>query len=543
MKRHFVTMIAVAAALTAPAVAGAFTAGWSVEPAYTSMEQLAPGAYKVKRGMYTGIIDGNGKQIIKMTTDSITPFTEGKALVLTPVGNDAYRLQAILNSDLTQNPVYEEVYVEEYPFFSDGLIPVRNKQGFYGYMDEGGRMVLKPSYINIHPFHEGMAAVTKRPSNVVLQFISKGTDKLMEKFKQKTTVTYINRGGVEFKPQKSIGKLANASTFNQGHALVENKDGEMYIINNQGTVLSRYGGQNPEFDDRYILIDENYDNDDDVAAVAGEDMEIQTDKSVKIFKEGNKYGYTSNGDVLLPAQFDDADLFADGYAMAKLNGKWGLLKLEQGTFALAAKGGKATSSRKGKGKGRATSSSPSGFTVTTPAGFEKADLTLQLVPDQGGEAKTATVGGNGTTQRVFSVTPPSGKYTMKLCAGDLVLWEGRSGDSHTVSTSAAATANASTRLRLALSPASAKADIKDNCMVTLKITNPGDQAVTTTVKINGKGLTPVSRNITIPAGQSRRISTSFTKVYEREIRTVTATAGGFSTSRNITLSPFYVKQM
>ena len=88
MKRHFVTMIAVAAALTAPAVAGAFTAGWSVEPAYTSMEQLAPGAYKVKRGMYTGIIDGNGKQIIKMTTDSITPFTEGKALVLTPVGND-----------------------------------------------------------------------------------------------------------------------------------------------------------------------------------------------------------------------------------------------------------------------------------------------------------------------------------------------------------------------------------------------------------------------------------------------------------------------
>lgn len=521
---------ALVAAVVCPERAGAKTANWSVLPIYDTMEQLTPGVYKVKRGYYTGVIDGDGKEIIKMTTDSITPFVDGQALQLTPSEGGRYRLQAILDTDMHSQPVFEEVYVEDYPFFSDGLLPVCNNQGFYGYMDGCGRMVLKPSYINVHPFNNGMAAVVKRPSNIIMQFLSKAKDKIMEAFKQKVSVTYINRAGKELKLSKVINKVVNGSTFNNGQALVEDKDGAFFIINEQGAVVQRCGALNPEFDDRYIYIDENYTGNDESTMASAE-----VDNSIRLYKQGGKYGYTFNGSILLPAQFEDADLFADGHAMACRDGRWGILRVESGDITCHAPVGAKATSRKGK-KGTANTAGAKGFVVNTPESLSNASLTLTL--NAGGKETSETVAGNGTTGRMFELVKPAGSYTMTLATKDLVLWSGTtSGDVNGVARQSAQTQ----RVRISISPSSAKADIKDNAIVTVTFTNPGDIDVSTSVQIAGKGLTPVSRTLNIPAKSSRRISTVFTKVYERETRTVTAKAGGFATSKNITVSPFYVK--
>lgn len=529
--KQWIPAVAAVILTAMPVTASAKTANWSVEPVYSSMEAIGPGAYKVQRGIYTGVIDGSGKEIIKMSTDSITPFVGGQALVLTPSGDGTYRLQQILHADLTSTPVYEEVWVEDYPFFSEGLLPVRNKQGFYGYMDESGRMVLKPSYLNIHPFHEGLAAVVKRPSNLILQLFSKAADKVMELIKQKTTVTYINRGGAEVKMQKNIGKLVNASTFNNGVAFVENKDGRQFLVNTQGALVRSMSVADPQYDDRYIYVDDDYDNhilDEDLTAI----KEMDVDRSVKTFREGNLYGYTSQGQVVLPAQFEDADLFSEGYAMACLNGKWGILKLDEGSFTCQApEAAKAT--KRGKRTKAAASGTAKNFVVTTPAAFESTALTL-TVGASGGYKATETVAGDGGKSRVFPLTRPSGDFTMTLSSKDLVLWRG---------SSATATQNvtSSDRIRISISPSSAKADIKDNAVVTVTFTNPGDEAVTTLVRVSGVGLTPVSRTITIPANKSRRISTTFTKVYKRESRWVSASAGDFKAGKNISVTPYYVK--
>lgn len=111
---------------------GAKTASWSVEPKYSNIEMLSPGTYLVKRGVYSSIIDGEGRAIVPNTTDSITPFVENQALILTPAEDGRYRLQGILHDDFTTTAVAEEAYVDDYPFFSEGLLPVCNKSGFTG---------------------------------------------------------------------------------------------------------------------------------------------------------------------------------------------------------------------------------------------------------------------------------------------------------------------------------------------------------------------------------------------------------------------------
>ena len=51
----------------------------------------------------------------------------------------------------------------------------------------------------------------------------------------------------------------------------------------------------------------------------------------------------------------------------------------------------------------------------------------------------------------------------------------------------------------------------------------------------------VNKAISIPAHGSRRVSTVFTKVVQKELRTVTVSAGGRTTSKGIVVNPFYVK--
>lgn len=540
MKKLLLTSAAVAMLAAIPLTASAKTANWSVPPQYNEMEQLVPGAYKVKRGIYTGVIDATGKEILPMTTDSITPFVSGQALVLAPAQDGAYRLMSILHDDLTASPVYDEVWVEDYPFFSEGLLPVRNDLGFYGYMDPQGRMVLQPAYINIHPFSEGYAAVSKRPRNKIGQFLSKGLDKLKEQFKKNATITFVNRAGAELKTQKSIGKIVNASTFNNGVSLIQNKDGNFYLMNTQGAVVrqmpasSDYG-----YDDRYVYIDDNYDEHPFNADYLTTKV-AQVDNSVRIFKDNKKYGFRTSSDIVLPAQFDDADLFFinDGstpgiFAMACSNGKWGILRLDEGDFTCeapeAAKTTKRTKSRK------KTATVAKGFKVSVPTAFEKATLTLTL--DASGTKTTDNVVASDKPERTFNLAKPAGDYTAEISTNNLVVYRKAFG---TIAQTDNTTDN-TPRLRIMISPSVARADINDNAIVTVTVTNPSSEPVATVVKISGKGLNPVNRTVTIPANGSRRISTAFTKVYERESRYISVSASGITVNKNITVNPFFVK--
>lgn len=51
-----------------------------------------------------------------------------------------------------------------------------------------------------------------------------------------------------------------------------------------------------------------------------------------VYEENGKKGYMVNGDVLLPAQLEEAGLFADGQAIVKMGGKYGILQYLSGSI-------------------------------------------------------------------------------------------------------------------------------------------------------------------------------------------------------------------
>ena len=51
-----------------------------------------------------------------------------------------------------------------------------------------------------------------------------------------------------------------------------------------------------------------------------------------VYSEDDLYGYKQGSAIVLPAQFDDAQPFSRGYAIASKDNKYGLLKLYPGYF-------------------------------------------------------------------------------------------------------------------------------------------------------------------------------------------------------------------
>lgn len=51
-----------------------------------------------------------------------------------------------------------------------------------------------------------------------------------------------------------------------------------------------------------------------------------------VYEENGKKGYMVNGDILLPAQLEEAGLFADGQAIVKMGGKYGILQYLSGSI-------------------------------------------------------------------------------------------------------------------------------------------------------------------------------------------------------------------
>ena len=56
---------------------------------------------------------------------------------------------------------YELDIVNEFYFFSDGFVCVRNKEGLYGYLDENGQEVIPCQWDDVRSFHHGLACVVK----------------------------------------------------------------------------------------------------------------------------------------------------------------------------------------------------------------------------------------------------------------------------------------------------------------------------------------------------------------------------------------------
>ena len=126
--------------------------------------------------------------------------------------------------------------------FSEGLVPVKNENGKYGYIDKSGNIVIPFKFEDALPFSEGLAPVkigkgeyyvNKSGYMQVLENFEKGirfSEGIVIQEEGKGNYIYIDKNGNIVTPFK----FEDALPFSEGLALVNNENGKYECIDKTG---------------------------------------------------------------------------------------------------------------------------------------------------------------------------------------------------------------------------------------------------------------------------------------------------------------------
>ena len=492
--------------LTVCVLAGAQTARWSIKPIYSSIEPMDENIMKVKVGGKVGAITRSGKVLVEPVADSLTAFVEGKALALvsfTGAGKEEYSLMGILGQDESVKRPSQNWYVHDYPFFSDGLLPVYDDRGYYGYLDGNGKVAVPFKYMNVRPFCQGYAAVSKaRP-----ELLGRVTDGI--KAFGLNNVFYIDKNGGELKLDKVIGTIDMGTSFYQGVAIVQMRKGGAYCsIGLDGKVQQMNVDPILRFDWKFRLSDEKFPEYVDTSVADGP----------TVFYEGGQIGYRTGNKVFLPPQFVQARDFRGGYALASTSyGLFGLLQIvpEGHVTCVQEKG----SIDPGDGKESVN------FHLTLPELYRNVDWKV-ICQIEGQPVQETYLFANDFPQRMATFTLPKVPRTVAVSVDGIIIYKG-----------GFSALDPDAMLQVAVNPTSRRANAKDNFSFEVVLTNPGKWSVTIPVSISGRGLVFSDKTVTIPAGGKSRLSAYFTRVVKTETRSVTVNYGNETITKSITVRP------
>lgn len=492
------------------------TGRWVVMPLFETISEYSDGLYKVKHKNKWSIADRDGRYLVG-NADSITPLVDGKALVLATASDGRYRLTGIFDEKAhAVSKISEEIYAGQYPFFSEGLMPVLNKDGKAGYINESGQLVIPFKYANAHPFSNGYAAVTKGKGGLFAKMAKAvGAGSLIGKDK----VYYINPIEGELKISKDVGDIYFGSTFKDGEALVVNKAKQFCFIDNEGKLKRIEPSVTLEFDDMFRL-----GKDEPVAN--GNKRKQVADQGMGIYEANGKLGYTKNGKIIIPAQFAHAGEFRNGRAIASDGEYFGVVELLDENIDV--KMSKAKENR---------STEPDSETVDVdiimPRGYGDDDIEVISIDKEGYLFSRSPEKGNRNGRYQLSMNMPKTGRSVKVYANLMEVWNSEMTKTSKASSNPAVGGS----LEFKFSANKAKANSKDIAVITITIENNSDNEISGDVELTGAA--PYPKSVTIPARGKADVKANFYNVKKDEVRTVTITLNGEKSSKKITLQPFF----
>ncbi len=133
---------------------------WLCRPGkYSGIQYMGFDLFKVKddAGKWS-VISAQGKEVLSAKYDSITQFVENRALILDKSG---HRIMGILGSDgiLIKSFENEEFFTTSYPYYKEGFLGYKEKNGLCGYINTMGDISIKPRFYHAAPFQDGIATV------------------------------------------------------------------------------------------------------------------------------------------------------------------------------------------------------------------------------------------------------------------------------------------------------------------------------------------------------------------------------------------------
>ncbi len=506
VRRLLLTAFAVFSLMTVRAQ----TADWRVSPQYTAIEPFAEGLYKVREGRKSGIIDDRGTVLVPAKYDRITPFYEGLAVIYDKTSEgDVFR--GVISQTGEANFADDTYYLlPDCLFYSEGLIPVQEPGGKYGYLTTLCSPAFKFFKEEARPFSEGVAAVG-----------------INEDFKM------IGTHGEDMRVILPNGEYVWGGTnYYNGEALFWDEDLKCYIRDSSGEFIRLNKKESPDVEN-YVPVDYlfRYDTGE------GDDPEYYTytpvtDKDwTPVQKDGRWTFSNSAGKPLTPYRYDSVKPFADGLAIASTNGKFGLLEVveDNSTFFST-----VPNPRHSYSPGKSVKCS---FILSTPEKWADQPYTVLIQDLQSGKDFTYERKGN---QYTFTAEPKGDKlseektYNVVVQNNGINIWEGQVNYEFTQRA----------KLQAAIRLQNADADSNDKCYVVATVKNPSSVPVTTTVTLSGGGnkasFSGKSVSVTIPPYGTKSVSGAFT-VHKVELNgwCAVSTSEGASARRNgLQLKPF-----
>lgn len=475
---------------------------WLITPQYSSIEYLGPEMFKVTTQGKEGIVTIEGKPILKPEYDFISDFYEGKS-IFGNVGTNRILLGGYVTEEGDVVYASGKYYLsEDYPFYSEGFLPVKDSRGFNGYLDEQCEPVFPFTKDEVRPFSGGCAAVGNGDN---FHWLTDSGDKIFLR---------LDNGGIAF----------GGTNFYDGKAYLWDEEGNFFILNDDGK-MSRIPS-------RDLYVDYLH------RADTGLDEEVIYQKYLPEFDEtweptekNGKYSYlNSSGELLVPYQYESVGRFSDGIAKAESNGKWGLLKIVEDKESFSTKPSKT---RFIFSPGTACECE---FQLSVPEKWRTVPVSVLVKEAESG--KQLDLKENINNSYTFFYSPIKNKekkrFLIDVYTDDTRLWTGEEVYDF----------EERVKLKTSLRIVNVDADSNNRCVVTAIISNPSSIAVTTTVNLKGGGSKSVFDNrtvkLTIPPHGSKTVSSSFLvkKVELDGWCSVTTSDGSSSNKSGFELKPF-----
>lgn len=244
-----------------------------------------------------------------------------------------------------------------------------------------------------------------------------------------------------------------------------------------------------------------------------------SDPAYQRYNENKLYGYKKGSEILLPAQFEEAENISDDCAIVMVDHLYGVIKVNSATIDCS---------------------------VSESGGKLKADAEIPSVWDNKVATIIRTVNGasrkefemQGTeTQRTLntSVSNESGKKVYDLACDKLILWRSSIKTPSAPTKSGFAPLSPSREGISVSTSASVKANAKGVCSVTIRVVNKTGSSNTINLSLS----TGQKSSIKLAAGKSGSVTVNVPVTKDTKC-TITARGGGFSSSCTTTLKPSFV---
>lgn len=503
-----------------PFILEAQTAQWILKPQYSSITPYGDKLLKVKLYNKVGLVSKDGQEIVPTNADTIMPITEGYGLVI-KFEEDKLRLVGLVDQTPKMIAITQEMYVSEYPFFSEGKLPVYDKKGMFGFIDTTGELILDFNYSNIHPFSEGWAAVSKGT-------IVKRLEKMLKTniVNKRPKMFYVNEHGHFMTLQSDIGDIYTATTFKNGEALVITKDNRNCIINTSGNIIRMANDIEMVFDEKYALI-----SSEDEAIKENEVISTTFDGPITFIGKNNLYGYKLGDKVILPSQFNNAYSFNNGYAIASRNGYWGILKLINNDFQCKVTNKSIQNTNKEE--------NTTNFTITIPEGWKGGKLLLFDLTDS--KQKSYVGEKKDTSTYEFSVTHTKNNNSIYIGDESLYVWSNEKLDIKSETPKNESIAANKENLSVNFSAMTIKANEKDMASLYVLLSNKSSEQIELDIKISGDRLWGAEKTLKIKSGEKVSIPITFYKISLKEKRKINVKVSGIDNiiSKKIEVNPFY----